>query len=112
MSDWRTFPATITRVIDGDTVVARVESSLPGLTITAQVHVRLHGINAPETHGLSRLAGLESSAWLRDRLQDKRVTLHVHHEADKYGRWLGRIECGGTFVNDEMVKLGLAEVMA
>src|SRR4051794_30869448 len=90
--------ATISRVIDGDTVVA----SIGGKT----EHVRLNCIDAPET---SQPYGANSTAALRQQTEDKTITFYLHGR-DKYGRLLGELYSGSQSINLWMVESGNAWV--
>lgn len=97
-----TFKATITRTIDGDSVVPEIQLGF-GLRIdgdesTAKHHLRLYGINAPETRyrksGLTdeeweaeKVAGAASGKALAAELDNKTVFVSTL-KPDKYGgRW-------------------------
>lgn len=100
------YPATVTRIVDGDTV-AVVASVFPAPALTAALSVRLDGINAAEhdTPG-----GAAATAHLGTLLQaGQPVTLQVVG-ADKYrDRVDGRIvTVAGVDVADRMVTDGYA----
>lgn len=79
------YEAQVLRVIDGDTVEARVRVWL-GLDLVT--HVRLRGLNAPELHGPCAEAGRAARERLARLVGTGPVTLaRVGH--DKYG---GRID--------------------
>jgi endonuclease YncB( thermonuclease family) len=103
------YAAEILRVIDGDTVEARVRVWL-GQDLTTLVRIR--GIDAPEIHGHcpgEPEAAAAASAHLAKLLGDGRVWLsHIGH--DKYGR---RVDAAmalpsGEDVGDRMVAAGHA----
>ena len=56
------YRATILRVIDGDTIEARVDL---GFDVSVIERFRLYGINAPETKGESREEGKAATEYLR-----------------------------------------------
>jgi micrococcal nuclease len=98
--------ATVERVVDGDTVVVRLDGQ--------SVKVRLIGVDAPESvdprKPVERFAH-ESAAFLRRLLEGKRVRLAYEPagaRVDKYGRLLAYLylEPGGLFVNREIVAKG------
>lgn len=99
------YPATLLRVVDGDTV--RLDLDL-GLRIHRLENCRLFGIDAPE---LSVPGGPESRDWLVGRLAGKALEVDSM-ELDKYGRPLVVLrEVGltmGTSINDEMLAKGYA----
>jgi micrococcal nuclease len=97
------FAERVVYVIDGDTVV-----------LDNHERVRLLGINAPEINSKyhrGEFFGKESQKYLKQRLEGKEVTLKMGAETrDKYGRLLAYIYLpDGTFINEELVKMGYAE---
>lgn len=100
-------PATVIRVIDGDTIVAQ--------TITGPIHVRLAHIDAPESRMLDAKCakelrlGLISKWWLASRLPvGKDVALLPVPKHDKYGRLLAVVMEGNENINETMLSRGLA----
>ncbi|MGB9721123.1 MAG: thermonuclease family protein [bacterium] len=86
----------VTEVIDGDTFKTE-----KGKTI------RLLGINAPE---MTDPGGDIAKEFLMNMILNKRVTLKKDiTEKDDYGRYLFYVYLDGRFVNEEMVRIGLAE---
>ncbi len=98
------YSASINRVIDGDTVVARLDM---GLGIESIQHVRLSGINTPE---LNAEAGKQARDWLKDRLLFRKVKLAVDDQQthDKYGRLLGVLWLEEVNINQELIRQGYA----
>jgi len=100
------YPAEIVRVIDGDTVEARVRVWL-GLDQT--IHVRIRDIDAPELKGACPEAAAASKEALAGLLGSGPITLtNIKH--DKYG---GRVDgslilADGRDVGAEMLHLGHA----
>jgi len=93
----------VKRVIDGDTF----------LTVNGD-RVRLLGVDTPESVISSRPVqwfGKEAYWWLLRRLSGKRVCLErdknrtINH--DKYGRLLRYVKDGNTFINREIIALGI-----
>ena len=87
----------VERVLDGDTVVLLD-------TTGTRIHVRLDGIDAPES---GQPHGKESADKLREFVLDKDVKI-LSSGKDKYGRTIGRIYIGETWINLEMLKAGCA----
>jgi endonuclease YncB( thermonuclease family) len=97
------YSATVHRVVDGDTVYFKLESSY-GISVDfgfgildflelkkeAIVEFRLAGIDTPETVGATRDAGLAAKVALERLLGAGKIRL-VSHKADKYGRWLADV---------------------
>jgi endonuclease YncB( thermonuclease family) len=78
----QTFSAVVLRVVDGDTLIARVDCACAGISV--DVRVRLVGVYAPE---LPTSDGKIAFERLRAALEGKSVRL-VFHKFDRYGRWL------------------------
>jgi micrococcal nuclease len=94
--------ATVTRVIDGDTVI-----------IGTGQYVRYIGIDTPETHPELEAYGMEAWQANRKLVEGKKVRLEKDvSETDKYGRLLRYVYVDETLVNAELVRLGLAEAKA
>jgi micrococcal nuclease len=98
------YRAKVTRVIDGDTAVVLVDL---GFYVFITVHLRLFGINAPEMHGETRLAGAASKARLQELIEGKDILIESR-ALDKYGRTVAVVFLNDVSINDQMVKEGLA----
>lgn len=90
-----TVPATVLRVVDGDTLMLRLDL---GWHISYETRCRLIAINAPE---LSTDEGVAARLWVIHKLSDAGVhpmgsdtpepVTFVSHQLDKYGRPLGQV---------------------
>ena len=107
------YDATVTKVYDGDTITVDFDLGLyVGLR---KQTIRLYGIDTPEVQGEERPDGLVSRDWLRDQILDKKVKIETRKDGKgKFGRWLGIVKVkqeNGEWLNlnDELVRLGLAE---
>lgn len=86
-----------TRIIDGDTFV-----------VEGNVKIRYIGINSPES---GKCFGSEASVANLNLISNKKVRLEYDIEKlDKYGRTLAYVWIGNTFINEELVKQGFAQV--
>jgi micrococcal nuclease len=94
--------ATVTRIIDGDTV-----------ELQGGEHVRYLMIDTPEsTGGADDCYGQEATAYNRDLVLDRRVKLSYDVECtDFYGRLLAYVEVDGQEVNLRLVEYGYACVL-
>ena len=98
---------TVVDVVDGDTItVAR-----GGVTDT----VRLLGVDTPETKDPDEPVGCfgpEAAAYTERRLAGRRVRLEDDVERrDVYGRRLAYVILDGERFNDELLRLGYAELL-
>jgi endonuclease YncB( thermonuclease family) len=84
----------VVEIIDGDTFF-----------IENHQRIRLFGINAPE---LSYCMGKDAKQALSSLILGKRVRLR-NPVADRYGRIMALVYQDGTFVNDVMLRSGLAQ---
>ena len=94
--------ATVTRVIDGDTII-----------IAGDYRVRYTGIDTPEIY--PELEDYGAEAWQANRrlVEGKKVRLERDvSETDKYGRLLRYVYVDDIFVNAELVRQGLAKAIA
>jgi len=89
---------TVTRVVDGDTIVVELSSGV--------IRVRLYGIDAPEHN---QPGGYESASTLRSMVERKQVSLEPINQ-DRYSRMVAKVFLGRTNVNAEMVSRGEAWV--
>lgn len=95
---------TVIQVYDGDSLLVKG----PDL----QIKIRMVGIDAPETGGRHKPGqpySRKSHLYLSRRVKDRSVTLKTYG-LDRYNRVLAEVFAGGTNINLEMVKMGLAEV--
>jgi endonuclease YncB( thermonuclease family) len=92
------FSARVTKVIDGDSL----EVSHQG----KKLRVRLWGIDTPEWR---QEFSHKAKAFTRDRVQGRRVELQPK-DRDKYGRLVAVVKVGGSTLNEELLREGLAWV--
>ncbi len=94
---WNVFCSyqTVTEVIDGDTFMVGSGS------------IRLIGVNAPE---LGQPCSYDAKEKLEELVLGKQVRMESDiGDKDVYGRLLRYVYVDGTFVNAEIVRLGLAK---
>jgi micrococcal nuclease len=99
------YTASVTKVIDGDTVDFSVDL---GLRVFTQARCRLYGLNAPEKNTAE---GRRARDYLNELLPvGTVVTLRTHKDAtEKYGRWLAEISVSGVDINHALLEAGLAK---
>jgi micrococcal nuclease len=109
-------PATITYVVDGDTVHVTLSGG-------KEEKVRFIGVDTPESTSEVEPYGKEASAYTKSRLDGRRVWLELDvEERDRYGRllayiWLeqptgdGEAEVRAKMYNAELLLSGYAQVM-
>src|SRR4051812_15670737 len=103
-----TFPARVTRVVDGDTILVALAG---GRTET----VRVLGVDTPETKKPNTPAqcfGPEASDYAKHQLTGRAVTLELDTETrDIYGRLLAYVIVDGRRFDDELLRLGYARLL-
>jgi micrococcal nuclease len=92
------FSALVTQVIDGDTIEVMHQGK--------RVRVRLWGIDTPEWQ---QEFSHEARAFTLHRVQGRRVEL-LSKAWDKYGRLVAMVKVGGSSLNEELLREGLAWV--
>jgi micrococcal nuclease len=97
--------ATVTRVVDGDTV--EISPPVKGLST-----VRLIGVDTPETHSGTQPYGPEASDFTRQYLEGAEVSLELDVEkVDPFGRLLAYVYVpDGQMFNETLVEEGYAQV--
>jgi micrococcal nuclease len=102
---WFSYKAKVTRVVDGDTLVARIGRR--------SERVRLVGINSPE---VGRCYASQATAMARKLALNRRVTLQgdrTQSRRDRFGRLLGDVRLPGKGNRDlgrELIRAGRARV--
>jgi len=94
--DEHTRRAQVVRIIDGDTLVLRIDL---GFYTYIETAVRLLGVDTPEKNSrdqMERLAAHEATEWVRAWCKDYPVDVEWPlvirtEKAGKYGRWLADI---------------------
>ena len=104
------YRATVSRVIDGDTVWLDVDL---GFNVQVRLEFRLEGLNTPEIVGPQKVAGLTAKAELA-RLLGLGPLRIVSTKKEKYGRYLATLyvtPTGGSEinVNEALLSQGFAK---
>ena len=101
-----TIPATVDRVVDGDTLKVTLEER--------EETIRLLLVDTPETKHPSKPVqpfGPEASDFAKDQLEGKKVGIEIDvSERDKYGRLLAYVWIGDQMFNEMLLEEGLARV--
>jgi micrococcal nuclease len=103
-----TYRATLSKVVDGDTVDLYVDC---GFGIYTKQRLRLYGINTPEIRGSQRPQGLAAKEYVIKRFAEtQEITVRtIKDRKGKYGRYLAIIYLDGENLNEELVTEGHAE---
>lgn len=115
------YMAKVISVYDGDTIRADIDLGF-GVKLENQ-QIRLLGMDTPEVRGDERPEGLVVRDYVRAAILDKEIMLRTFKDSKgKYGRWLAEVYYRKdgvvvaadqldslTCLNDELVKLGMAE---
>lgn len=90
--------AKVTRIVDGDTIVANINGS--------EKKIRMIGVNTPESTTKIEKFGKEASNYTTEKLTDKTIYLEKDvNETDKYGRLLRYVWLEiPTEINESQIK--------
>ena len=104
------YNAICTRVVDGDTIDARVDL---GFSVWLDCRIRLEGIDAPETRTKNlqeKVQGLETKGYLKTIMDVAGGHYVVRcHGVGKDGRCMGTIYVGGENINQKLLAEGYAK---
>tara|TARA_R110002020_G_scaffold32729_6_gene100359 strand:- start:781 stop:1116 length:336 start_codon:yes stop_codon:yes gene_type:complete len=104
------YDAKLIRVIDGDTVDAKIDL---GFDVWVKKRIRLYGINTPETRTRDleeKKAGIAAKERLEGLINEcGGVFILQSHGVGKYGRCLGTLFIDDTNINMLLLSEGLAE---
>lgn len=101
-----TYPASLVRVTDGDTV--RLTLDLGFNIRRLDQPYRLLRINAPE---VNTVEGKAAKGWLEMFLTEKPLTAQTQ-KSDSFGRYLAEVWAGNENVSDALVAAGKAAYKA
>ena len=93
-------PIVITRVVDGDTIRARIGGE------SEEIRIRLYGIDAPERR---QPYGQQATRAMKSLTNGEQAEMEVM-DKDRYGRTVALIRVGGQDINERMVADGYAWV--
>jgi micrococcal nuclease len=115
--DLYTYRADVVNVLDGDTIKVVVDL---GFGVRSVQTLRLRGIDAPEIatadgmeakKALAKMLKIQDGGWgMADGKANPGVLIKTV-KSDKYDRYLADVFIGGAYVNQELVKNGLAVVV-
>lgn len=101
-----TFRAHLVRVIDGDTIIVRVDTCF---ATTREERIRLLGIDTPEMVGVTKAQGLKVKLALHDMLYGRTLLLVTEMEkVDGFRRYLGTVYADGININQWLLDEGHA----
>ena len=90
------------RVVDGDTLLVHIRASE---RITRRQYLRLRGINAEE---LTTANGRKAKRLLETEITKAPELLIRTHLTDRYDRYIADVWTGGLYLNNELLRAGLA----
>lgn len=102
------YNATVTRVVDGDTIVVCVDL---GMKVSIDIMLRLNNIDTPEIRRASnideKMHGYEAKTYVEDLLLDKKVVIRTFKDkTGKYGRYIADVYINGDSVVDLLIENG------
>lgn len=83
----------VARIIDGDTLLVTTDL---GFTVSADVTVRVRGVNAPEHN---KPGGAEATAFLKQLLADQPLLVQSYRDRQSFARWV----CDLWTANDRLL---------
>tara|TARA_R100001015_G_C4633836_1_gene199325 strand:- start:356 stop:697 length:342 start_codon:yes stop_codon:yes gene_type:complete len=102
------YKATVTKIVDGDTVDLLVDC---GFNIIRKERIRFYGVDAWETRGEEREDGLKAKKFVEEKIPvGSEVVVRTGKERGKYGRYLGEIYVDNRSLNDMLLEEGHAEI--
>ena len=104
-SDLFTYKAFVERVVDGDTMIVKVDL---GFETRTRQYLRLRGIDAPE---IDTPEGKKAKRFVAKELEETDHVILTTTRSDKYGRYLADIFYGPkdeTYLNQKLIDEGLA----
>ena len=104
-SDLYTYRAAVEKVIDADTLWARIDL---GFNISVRQKLRLRGIDSPE---LNTPEGQKAKKFAETRLNSAASVIITTTKPDKYDRYLSDVWIDGVNLNKLLLEQGLAKPM-
>ena len=115
-----TYTATVSRIVDGDTIYVDVEL---GFFLRQHMKLRLAGIDTPEIRGAEREAGLQAKVFVERAIPvGSRVVIKTS-KLGKYGRYIAdvyyssdtddphKILHNGHHLNQDLLNAGFAKTV-
>jgi micrococcal nuclease len=108
------YKAKVVRIVDGDTICADIDCGFSA--VLQNQRLRLLGVNAPETKGVSKAAGLASKEFVKAKLLYQPEIIIRTVKSDDFGRYLAQVyyysnmDRNWRCLNDDLVSAGHAEV--
>jgi len=106
------YKAKVLKVIDGDTLQLDIDL---GMCVHFVEHVRLIGINTPETYGVKKdseeyKAGIKAKEAVISWVEGKDVIIETSKDKkEKYGRYLVKLYFDNICLNDKLISENLAK---
>ena len=109
MEPFYVYKAMVESVYDGDTVRCSIDLGF-SIWIRNQ-SLRLYGIDAPELRGIERPDGIKTRDFVISKIPPgtEVIVETIRDRTEKYGRYLAIIHVDGLNLNEELVRMGLAE---
>ena len=105
---WSVALQDVVRVIDGDTLEARLAI---WLDLTATETIRLLGVDTPERHGATKAAGEAARTFTEAWLAGHKDVMTVWAcRRDSFGRLLGGVSADGTTLTSALLAAGHGRV--
>lgn len=94
------------RVVDGDTLVVTTDL---GFTVSADVTVRIRGVNAPEHN---KPGGAEATAFLKQLVENQPLLISSYKDEQSFARWVCDLwTADGLSIADQIISSGHGVVL-
>ncbi len=97
------YRAVVTRVIDGDTYITRIDL---GFRASLEISLRLHGVDCPE---MPTDEGKAATAFVRALLTNSPVLVQTYRDQRTFARWVADVWIDGQSLAEVLVAAGHAK---
>lgn len=94
------YRATVSRVIDGDTFLARIDL---GFRVAITVAVRVRNLNTPEQN---ETGGDAATAFVHELIEGKAVVIQSYKDRRSFERWVCDVWVGGRSLAELVIQAG------
>lgn len=97
------YRALCLRVIDGDTLLVRVDC---GFRVAITISVRVRGVNTPEQN---ETGGDAATAYVRELIEGKPIIVESYRDRRSFERWVCDVYVDGRMLAETIILAGHGE---